>query len=104
MKGLIQGRLAVPHADEGTLIHARRLFSSPMKSMRQLTAIIEREDDGYVALCPELDIASQGETVEAARTNLIEALELFFESADPTEVARRLHSEVFVTRVEVAVG
>ena len=75
-----------------------------MKSMRQLTAIIEREDDVYVALCPELDIASQGQTVEAARTNLIEALELFFESADPTEIARRLHSEVFVTRVEVAVG
>ena len=75
-----------------------------MKSIRQLTAIIEREDDAYVALCPELDIASQGTTVESARTNLIEALELFFESADPTEVARRLHSEVFVTRVEVAVG
>jgi predicted RNase H-like HicB family nuclease len=75
-----------------------------MKSMRQLTAIIEREDEGYVALCPELDIASQGQTVETARQNLIEALELFFESADPTEVARRLHSEVFVTRVEVAVG
>jgi predicted RNase H-like HicB family nuclease len=75
-----------------------------MKSMRQLTAIIEREDDMYVALCPELDIASQGQTVEAARTSPIEALELFFESADPTEVARRLHSEVFVTRVEVAVG
>jgi predicted RNase H-like HicB family nuclease len=75
-----------------------------MKSMRQLTAIIEREDDVYVALCPELDIASQGETVETARMNLVEALELFFESADPSEVARRLHSEVFVTRVEVAVG
>ena len=79
-------------------------YHRPMKSMRQLTAIIEREDDGYVALCPELDIASQGETVEAARTNLVEALELFFETADPAEVARRLHSEVFVTRVEVAVG
>ena len=75
-----------------------------MKSMRQLTVIIEREDDGYVALCPELDIASQGETVETARTNLVEALQLFFESADPTEIARRLHSEVFVTRVEIAVG
>jgi predicted RNase H-like HicB family nuclease len=75
-----------------------------MESKRQLTAIIEREDDVYVAVCPELDIASQGQTVEAARTNLIEALELFFESADPTEIARRLHSEVFVTRVEVAVG
>ena len=43
-------------------------------------AIIEREDDAYVALCPELDIASQGDTVERARTNLIEALELFFET------------------------
>ena len=75
-----------------------------MKTTRQLTAIIEREDSGYVALCPELDIASQGDTVESARKNLVEALELFFESADPSEVARRLHSEVFVTRVEVLVG
>ena len=75
-----------------------------MKSTRQVTAIIEREGEMYVALCPELDIASQGQTVETARISLIEALELFFESADPTEVARRLHSEVFVTRVEVAVG
>ena len=65
-----------------------------MKTARQLTAIIEREDDSYVALCPELDIASQGDTVESARKNLIEAL----------EVARRLHGEVFVTRVEVMVG
>lgn len=75
-----------------------------MKSKRQLTAIIEREEDQYVAFCPELDIASQGQTVEAARINLIEALELFFESADPTEIERRLHNEVFVTRVEVAIG
>ena len=75
-----------------------------MKTIRQLTAVIEREDDGYVALCPELDIASQGETVESAKKNLVEALELFFESADASEVSRRLHNEVFVTRVEVAVG
>jgi len=75
-----------------------------MKSMRQLTAIIERENDQYVALCPELDVASQGHTVEAARNILIEALELFFESADPAEIERRLRTEVFVTRVEIAVG
>lgn len=75
-----------------------------MKTTRQLTAVIEREDEGYVALCPELDIASQGDTVESAKKNLIEALELFFQSADPSEVSRRLHSEVFVTRVEVPVG
>lgn len=75
-----------------------------MKQVRQLTAIIEREGDGFVALCPELDIASQGPNVEEARTNLQEALELFFETADREEIDRRLHGEVFVTRVEVAVG
>ena len=71
---------------------------------RQLTAIIEREGDGYVALCPELDIASQGDTVESARGNLIEAVELFLETARPSEVRRRLHSEVYVTRLDISVG
>ena len=75
-----------------------------MGQVRQFTAIIEREGDGYVALCPKLDIASQGGSVEEARSNLVEALELFFETADPSEVADRLHAEVFVTRLEVAVG
>ena len=71
---------------------------------RQLTAIIERAGDGYVALCPELDIASQGSTVNEARDNLKEALELFFETASTTEIQKRSHSEVYVTQVEVAVG
>ena len=70
----------------------------------QLTAIIEREGDGYVALCPELDIASQGDSVDEARDNLKEALELFFESASATEIEERLHDEVYVTRVEIEVG
>lgn len=74
-----------------------------MANSRQLTAIIEREGDGYVALCPEVDVASQGETIEMARTNLQEALELFFDTASPEEVTRRLHAEVFVTQVSVAV-
>jgi len=73
-------------------------------SKRQLTAIIEREGDGYVSLCPELDIASQGSTIEEARLNLQEAIELFFESALPAEIQSRFHEEVYVTRVEVAVG
>jgi len=72
-----------------------------MSTKRQLTAIIEREGDGYVALCPELDIASQGDSVESARLSLIEALTLFFEEADRTEIDRRLKSDVFITRVEV---
>ena len=75
-----------------------------MEQKQQLTAIIQREEDLYVSLCPELDIASQGETVEEARQNLIEAIELFFEVADPSEVARRLHPETYITQVEVAVG
>ena len=71
---------------------------------KQLTAIIEREGDGYVSLCPELDIASQGGSVEEARENLKEAIELFFESASSAEIQQRLHEEVYVTHVEVSVG
>jgi len=75
-----------------------------MKQMQQFTAIIEREGDGYVALCPEFDVASQGNTIEESRKNLQEAVELFLETADPTEIEGRRHSEVFVTRLEVEVG
>ena len=71
---------------------------------KRLTAIIQREDDGFVALCPELDIASQGDTVEAARDNLREAVELFFECASAAEVQQRLGGEVYVTNFEVSVG
>ncbi len=74
------------------------------KQVQQLTAIIEREGDGYVALCHVLDVASQGGSVEEARQNLVEALELFFEAASPSEVEARSHNEVFVTRLEIAVG
>lgn len=59
-----------------------------MKNLR-LTAIIEREDEGFVSLCPELDIASQGDSIEEARANLTEALTLFFEAASPEEIERR---------------
>ena len=59
--------------------------------VRQLTAIIEREGNGYVSLCPQLDIASQGDTVQDARENLREALELFFEAASPSEIQERIH-------------
>jgi predicted RNase H-like HicB family nuclease len=75
-----------------------------MAQSHRLTAIIEREDDGFIALCPEFDIASEGASVEDARTNLIEALTLFFEAASPSEIARRSPNDVFVTQVEVSVG
>ena len=72
--------------------------------IRHLTAIVEREGDGYVALCPEVDVASQGDTVAEARANLREALTLFFETASAEELDRRLRGEIYVTQVEVAVG
>ena len=71
---------------------------------RQLTAIVEREADGYVALCFEVDVASQGHTVAEARANLTEALTLFFETGSAEEIDRRLRGEIYVTQVEVAVG
>lgn len=70
-----------------------------MQGARYMTAIIEREDDGFVALCPKLDIASQGDSIKEARANLIEALTLFFETASASEVSRRVQREVFVTQV-----
>jgi hypothetical protein len=68
-----------------------------MKQMRQFTVIIEREADGYVSLCPELDIASQGNSVEHARENLA-CSTLFFETADPSKIVSRLRSDFFCDR------
>jgi len=75
-----------------------------MKTLHEFTALVEREGDGYVSLCPEFDVASQGDTVEEAKRNLAEAVSLCLETADPSEIKRRQHSEVFVTRLEVSVG
>jgi predicted RNase H-like HicB family nuclease len=75
-----------------------------MKQVHKLTCLIEREGDGYVSLCPELDIASQGDSIEEARRNLIEALELFLESADPSELQQRIRTELYVTPIEVTIG
>ena len=72
--------------------------------MRNFTAFIEQEDDGYVSLCPELDVASQGTTVEEARRNLAEAVELFLETAPAEEVQSRMRREFYITRLEVAVA
>ena len=71
---------------------------------KRLTAVIQRENDGFVALCPELDIGSQGDSIQTARDNLREALELFFECASPDEISDRLGEDVFVTHVEVSIA
>jgi len=66
--------------------------------------MIYRENDGYVALCPELDVASQGNSVEDASANLREAVELFLETADPSEVSARMREELYVAALEVGAG
>ena len=66
--------------------------------------MIYRENGGYVALCPELDVASQGDSVEEASGNLREAVELFIETADPSEVAARMREGLYVTALEVNAG
>lgn len=67
----------------------------------QLTALITKEGNSYVALCAEFDIASQGATVESARSNLLEALTLFYQTADASEISSRLTSEFYITGLEV---
>jgi len=74
-----------------------------MKNIRY-TAVLEKEGDGFVALCPELDVVSQGDMVEEAKANLQEAVELFLETASPEEIAERYHPEIYISAFEVAVG
>lgn len=75
-----------------------------MTDTRRYTAMIYRENGGYVALCPELDVASQGDSVEDASANLREAVELFLETASPGEVEARFHGEMYVASLEVRAG
>ncbi|MBK9718904.1 MAG: type II toxin-antitoxin system HicB family antitoxin [Saprospiraceae bacterium] len=67
----------------------------------ELTAVIEKEDNMYISLCPELDIASQGDIPDEANSNLVEALELFYETASETEISKRLLNELQISRVTV---
>ena len=75
-----------------------------MSESRRFTAMIYREGGGFVALCPELDVASQGDSVEDASASLREAVELFMEHADASEIERRVTGEVYVTALEVTPG
>jgi predicted RNase H-like HicB family nuclease len=83
-------------SDEGDEMRPEYDFSGGVRGKyaeryaRRFGVEIVREGNGFVSLCPELGIASQGETAEEARANLDEALELFFEVADESEVRRRI--------------
>lgn len=58
--------------------------------MSVFTAIVHKEEDLYVAQCPEVGTASQGETIEEAVKNLQEATEVYLEEFPITEVTRPL--------------
>lgn len=75
-----------------------------MKRIERVTALIEKEGTSYVALCPELDVASQGDSIEDAGANLEEAPTLFIETGSEAEIAERSHSEVYITGLDIAVG
>jgi len=68
----------------------------------KLTAVIEKEGNWYVATCPELNVASQGRTLEEAEAMIQEAVELLLEEADEAEIKRRLNRGVKVKRLELA--
>ncbi len=91
-------------ADQAIVIRQADPETETTMRKTSFTAILEKEGDQWVALCPELDVASQGDSVEDATENLREAVELLLECADPSEIEGRLHGQVFVTRFEASHG
>lgn len=85
-------------------VECRQEVGGSAMAIRTFTAWVHREDGGWVALCPELDVASQGQTVEEAKANLREAVELFLDCADEEEISQRLHGETYMSSLEVDVG
>ena len=69
-----------------------------------LTAWLQKDNDVWVALCPELDVASEGVTMEEAKASLRQAVELFLESADEAEIGLRLHGGIHVCPLGVTVS
>ncbi len=69
----------------------------------KLTIVLEPDDEsGFTALCPELDVASQGETEDEAAANLREAVDLLLETAPRAEIQRRFRPGVRIRSMEVA--
>ena len=76
-------------------------YNAPVH-LPKLTAVIEKEEDWFVAHCPELGVTSQGKTISEAEAMIKEAVELFLECADEAEVRRRLQRGVLVKPLEVS--
>jgi len=78
-------------ADCGTLDYPDAM------SLMRFTAALTQDDAWYVAQCLEVDVASQGRTIEEALANLREALELYFEDQPTPE----FHSGPIIAPVDV---
>jgi predicted RNase H-like HicB family nuclease len=68
----------------------------------ELSAVVWREEGLYVALCPELDVASQGKSVEKALKNLKEALELYLDDEDVKKPSRVEAPIVTLVKVDLS--
>ena len=69
----------------------------------RFTAVINKEDNWFVAHCVELDVVSQGKTIEEAQSNLKEAVELYLESFEPEDYPGS-NDEIIFYPFEVAVN
>ena len=65
--------------------------------MRSFSAIIEKEEDMYIATCPEIGTVSQGKTIEEAIANLREATELYLE-----EFPVKIRNRALLTTFEIS--
>ena len=67
----------------------------------ELSAVVRRKNGIYVASCPELDVASQGKSVEQALRNLKKALELHLEDEDVEKSSNAEAPIVTIVKVDI---
>ena len=73
--------------------------------MYKLNIIIEEDEDGFYAYCPELKgCHSQGDTLEEVQTNITEAVELYLETLSQDEKQELLQKKVTTMTLEVSVA
>jgi len=70
-----------------------------MERMITLTLEVEREDDQYLSLCPELDLASYGDTVEDALSHLKDAVLLYLDTIEQDGERERIFRERGITEL-----
>lgn len=69
-----------------------------------LSVIVKEEEKGYSVICPELNVASQGETFEEAISNIKEALELYIESAEQIGIIDEVLEQLGISKEDFRKG